>query len=68
MAEIEAWADVSLAQFRLSEAAPDMLAALEGLQDILNRAESNASGNPEWEAVSKRVNAARAAIEKATGK
>lgn len=26
--------------------------------------ESNASGNPEWEAVSKRINAARAAIAK----
>ncbi len=39
--------------------------ALVGLTDIMNRAESNASGNPEWEAVSKRIIAARAAISKA---
>lgn len=52
----------------LREAAPDLLAALVGLTDIINRAESNASGNPEWEAVSKRVNAARAAISKAEGR
>jgi hypothetical protein len=35
------------------------------LMPILNRAESNASGNPEWEDVSGRVNKARAAIAKA---
>ena len=60
MAEAEAVADLWIA-------APDMLAALEGLEHILARAESNASGNPEWEAVSGRINAARAAIAKATG-
>lgn len=48
-------------------AAPDLLAAIEGLANILSTAESNASGNPEWEAVSKRINAARAAIAKARG-
>lgn len=45
----------------------ELLEALQGLSNILNSAESNASGNPEWEAVSKRINAARAAIAKATG-
>lgn len=53
---------------RLIEAAPDMRAALHGLNGILGTAESNASGNPEWEHVSARINAARAAIAKATGK
>lgn len=38
------------------------LAALRGLKNILATAESNASGNPEWENVSARVNAARAAL------
>lgn len=47
------------------EAKNGLLDALNGLQDILARAESNASGNPEWGAVSKRINAARAAIAKA---
>lgn len=46
----------------------EMLAALKGLKHILDRAESNASGNPEWEAVSRRINAARAAIAKAENK
>ncbi len=58
----------SAADARLIAASPTMLEALIGLQDILSRAESNASGNPEWEAVSARINAARAAIAKATGK
>lgn len=53
---------------RLIAAAPDLLAALIGLKFILATAESNASGNPEWEAVSAKINAARAAIAKATGK
>ncbi len=44
-----------------------MLSALEGLKPILDTAESNASGNPEWEYVSKRVNAAREAIALASG-
>ena len=51
---------------RLMAAAPDLLEALQRLMPILNRAESNASGNPEWEDVSGRVNKARAAIAKAT--
>lgn len=50
-------------------AAPAMLAALKALNEsILGRAESNASGNPEWEYVRDRVNAARAAIALAEGK
>lgn len=49
-------------------ASPEMLAALIGLRSILATAESNASGNLEWEAVSAKINAARAAIAKATGK
>ena len=45
---------------------------LEGLQyldngGILATAESNASGTPEWERISWRINAARAAISLATG-
>lgn len=48
-------------------AAPDMLNALIGLEGVLATAESNASGNPEWEAVSAKVSAARAAIARATG-
>lgn len=46
-------------------AAPDMLEALIGLEGVLATAESNASGNPEWEYVSGKINAARAAIAKA---
>ncbi len=46
----------------------DMFEALTGVMDILGRAESNASGNPEWDHVGPRVAAARAAIAKATGK
>jgi hypothetical protein len=42
-----------------------MYAALTSLKPILDSAESNASGNTEWEFVSGRVNAARAAIAKA---
>jgi hypothetical protein len=56
------------ADARLIAAAPDLLKALIDLNaGILPSAESNASGNPEWEYVSKRVTAARAAIAKATG-
>ena len=56
-----------LANAHLIAAAPELLAALIGLQGILATAESNARGNPEWEAVSAKINAARAAIAKATG-
>ena len=55
------------ANARLIAAAPDLLEALIGLEGILATAESNASGNPEWEAVSAKINAARTAIAKATG-
>lgn len=59
---------VVAANARLIAAAPDLLQALIDLNaGILPSAESNASGNPEWEYVSKRINAARAAIAKATG-
>ena len=54
------------ANARLIAAAPDMLAAMLGVMDILGRAESNASGNPEWGYVSPRIAAVRAAIAKAT--
>ncbi|MGW8203010.1 hypothetical protein ACWGM0_10740 [Sphingomonas bisphenolicum] len=56
-----------IANADLFAASFDMLKALIGLEGILATAESNASGNPEWEAVSANVNAARAAIAKATG-
>ena len=39
-----------------------LVAAIEGLTPILEAAESNASGNPEWTWVSPRINAARAAL------
>jgi len=57
-----------IANALLIAAAPDMAAALAGVMDILGRAESNASGNPEWSYVGPRVIAARAAIAKALGK
>lgn len=50
------------------DAAPDLLEALKGVMDILGRAESNASGNPEWYFVGPRVAKARAAIAKAEGR
>lgn len=57
---------------RLKKAEADreaLLDALIGLNEaILGRAESNASGMPEWEYVSGRINAARAAIAKAEGR
>ena len=56
------------ANARLIAAAPELLEALTGLEGILATAESNASGNPEWESVSAKINAARSAIAKATGK
>lgn len=59
--------DKATANCRLLAASTDLLYALEGLTPILEAAESNASGNPEWAWVSKRINAARAAIGKARG-
>jgi hypothetical protein len=56
-----------IANSRLIAASPELLDALVGAMDILGRAESNASGNPEWDCVGPRVAAARAAIAKATG-
>lgn len=41
-----------------------ILAALVGVMDILGRAESNASGNPEFDHVGPRVAAARAIVER----
>jgi hypothetical protein len=55
------------ANARLIAAAPDLLAALIGLQYILASAESNASGNPNHDHVQQRVGAVRAAIAKARG-
>lgn len=45
----------------------ELLEALHGLNGILGTAESNASGTPQWEFVSSKINAAREAITKATG-
>jgi hypothetical protein len=50
-----------------AEALVDMLSALKGVMDILGRAESNASGTPDWDYVGPRVAAARTSIRKATG-
>lgn len=41
-----------------------ILEALVGVMDILGRAESNASGNPEWDSVGPRIAAARAIVER----
>ena len=38
-------------------------AALENVMGILGKVESNASGNPEWDYVHSRVDAARAALK-----
>lgn len=43
----------------------ELLTALRGLADIMSRAESNASGTPEWEAVSARITFARHVLAKA---
>lgn len=59
--------DEAEAHARLIAAAPDMLAVLEGAIGILGIAESNASGNPEWDYVGPRVAACRAAIARAKG-
>jgi len=59
--------EVGEAYRRLIEAAPDLLAALEGLEPIIQTARSNASGNPSWHWVKDRTDAARAAIAKAKG-
>lgn len=42
----------------------DLIEALRGVMDILGRAESNASGNPEWDYVGPRVAKARAILTK----
>ena len=58
------------ARERIIEAASvadDLLEALHGLNGILGTAESNASGTPQWEFVSSKINTAREAIAKATG-
>ena len=46
----------------------ELLAAIQGVMGILGSAESNASGNPEWDYVGPRVAAVRAVIAKETGK
>ena len=43
-----------------------LIEALAGVMDILGRAESNASGTPEWDYVGPRVAAARAALANAS--
>jgi hypothetical protein len=73
---VGAMRDYSAARWRLidrvkkAEAGRDaLLTAMKALDEcILGKAESNASGFPEWEYVSARINAARAAIRKAEGK
>lgn len=56
------------AQKRIKQLEHDLaklVAASEGVMDILGRAESNASGNPEFDYVGPRVAAFRAAIKEA---
>ena len=57
-----------IAEQPVYDAAPDLLEALKGVMDILGRAESNASGNTEWDFVGPRVAKARAAINRAEGR
>lgn len=66
---MEAFALMRQELLRERELKADLLEALQGLETsgLLGRLESNASGNPEWEAVSRRINACRAAISKALG-
>lgn len=59
--------EIDHADARLIAAAPDLLEALADVMGILGRAESNASGNPEFDYIGPRVAAARAAIAKARG-
>ena len=49
---------------KLIAAAPELLAVLKGAMRILGNAESNASGNPEFDYVGPRVAACRAALAK----
>lgn len=66
---IGSWGEIDLAVAAVN-ALPALLAAhdaLSGVMGILGSAESNASGNPEWDYVGPRVAAARAALAKATG-
>lgn len=58
---------IDCADAHLIAASPALYDALDALKDILDRAESNASGNMEWEHVSGRINAARAALKLARG-
>jgi hypothetical protein len=44
----------------------DLLTALRGLINIMSRAESNASGTPEWDVVSTRITFARHVLELAS--
>ena len=46
------------------EAVFELIDALQNAMDILSRAESNASGNPEFDYVAPRVRACRAALAK----
>lgn len=63
--ELRELAEAIDTQVRVSEAGPSLLEALKGVMDILGRAESNASGNPEFDYVGPRVAAARAALTRA---
>lgn len=49
-----------------TNAAEDLLTALNGVMSLLGSAESNASGSPDWPHVGPRVTACRAAVAKAT--
>jgi hypothetical protein len=64
---IGSWTEIDLAVAAVN-ALPALLAvhdALVGAMPILASAESNASGNPEWEYVGPRVAAVRAALQQA---
>lgn len=59
------WAYAQGQQLMLVLERAKLVAASEGVMDILGRAESNASGNPEFDYVGPRVAAFRAAIKEA---
>lgn len=61
-AESQAYAD-RLAAEKLKSRCYDLMAALTILKPIMATAESNASGNPEWDDINRRLTAVRRVME-----
>lgn len=56
------WAELG----RQRQLTAELLSAFDGVKDILGRAESNASGTPDWDHVAPRIAAVRDAAERAS--